>query len=966
MLKGMRRLIRYGKLREAWEIYEELSSAQLELSLSQLESLEPYKGLDRSSNFNKLLTFLREDTFFDIPIQGNEPKQGFTTTPAQCLHRLTLLLSYFKRNRIKLLTSEFETILFLLTKLRRHTVAASLYVHIGVLSEPPKASTFNQMLAVFLSAATETPTSRTARRLEDFTLRLFFEMACHGVKPDRITYNSLIVADIKNDDMVTAESRVDDMIAKGFQPDQLTYHILIRGYMNRRGEMHSAYTWLGKMIAAGIKPNVVTFNLLLEGLVEDAEGVAEDTTRMIKGLYELMQQQDVAPDVVTMNVMLKWFIRAGDEDGVQELLDGLGKSATGERIAPDVRTFNALIGMHLTKGEETEARRVMEEMVVRGVWPNDVTYGIFVDHFAREDRVDEALEWFMEMKEQGAVPSLTVYNMLLRGLGRRSGKVEGGRMIAEMMWEGMEMDATTYNTLIRGFWGGDEEGEVDVEGAMQLYDTMIYDGIAPTDRTFNQLLHLLAEAEAAGARRSRGRSGTASARFPLHGYRQHNSSDPSLLILESHLLAEMAAHNVPRDAITYSILIRLAVIRSDLLLAERGLQAMLDVNLRPTSHTFAHLVLGYIRAGELDKAEDTVRRMSEPPYLLVPNVTIYTTLMCGYALSAEYHKAREVFREMVERGVRLDIIAYTVLADTLVVTGGRDAVDAVEVLERIAEAEEKEGRGLDRVAATSLITAYGIAGEVRRRRVARTDGEKEDREDSEVCARAVVRIYLRTVEKWAPDRVMVTALLTALCRLDKVAAAARVLEKMRRDGEEGGPRVKLNVIHYNAVLTGMVRSEWEHYRTALRIFEEMVGQSITDDASSGSTSRHLDSNPSVPAPDITTLDILFNGAALHDDWPTVVRLWYIHKQARSDTSLLHRSYAWALRGMLETGDAKGTRQVYADILREREKGLGPVWSQRIGKLLREFGANLGTEIRGGVGIEAAKAVQRRIDNLRRW
>lgn len=967
---NLRDLIFSWKLLQAWSLYEKLSAtSRIDIDSFLIScSTDPRKnGMDFIS---RLITFLHDDTF-GSSVRGM--RYG-TNDYSRCLRRLTLFLSDLDRLRIRLPLADFDLVLLLLGKLGQVPRAEELFLHASRYTlEPPGIVTYNRMLSTYLSAAASDPTSRRGQRFACCGEALLGEMTRARIEPNRLTYNILVSARTQTGDLEGAEQRVREMRARGIEPNQITYHTMIHVYLSRVGgkrreDSKKAHAWLEEMIKSGYKPKVRTFNILLSRVVGDADGeqgwkgndetnanddaIADpadvENTRLITGLYKMMRKLGVSPDVVTMNVMLKWFIQRGDDEGIRKIVNRLklqnGTQPIPGTIVPDTWTFNMLIAMHLSRKEEEKAHRLMGMMREHRLAPSEVTYGCFVDYFVRRENIEEALTWIAGMKAKGIKPGINTFNMVVRGVMEKGGLRSGGTMIAMMTNEGVEMNAVTYNTLMRKMKGG-RWGEAEMEAVMQLYDSMLMDGVKPTSRTFNQLLHRLGETEAAG------------------------TSAP--IINSSYLLAEMTAHSVPRDSITYALLIRNAVLRSQLSLAERAFSAMIDAGFTPTRYIFAHLVLGHVRAGDLDRAESVIRRMRGSPFYISPNAVIYTSLVHGYATAARYDRARQVFQEMTQRGCRLDVIAYTVLANSMVEGGG--ALRTVRVLEKIEEVV-----GLDHVAITSLVTAYGIAGGLKKRR---WNEREESEENEEACAKAVERIYREEVEgKVVPDEAMITSFVTAFSKLGRIEAAVRIFEKMRV--------MNLNVVHFNALLTGMIeRREKKYYMMALRVFEEMIGQSIAEDvvSSLASPSTGLPSSDTksptthpplsvyiplptlaqpaapTPRPDAATFDILLDGAGLQNDWSTVVRLWRVRKSHNSCSSfsspssyssssssttsssasvpssapLLSRSYAWTLRGMLETSDFEGAREVYKEIVKTNNRR--DVWSYRVGRLLGEFG-----------------------------
>ncbi|KAG4988451.1 hypothetical protein JHK85_031434 [Glycine max] len=101
---------------------------------------------------------------------------------------------------------------------------------------------------------------------------LLDEMKRRGIKPDLISYNTLISGYSKRGDMKDAFGVRDEMMTTGFDPTILTYDALIQGLCkNREGE--HAEELLKEMVSKGIPPDDSTYLSIIEAMeaVDDLE-----------------------------------------------------------------------------------------------------------------------------------------------------------------------------------------------------------------------------------------------------------------------------------------------------------------------------------------------------------------------------------------------------------------------------------------------------------------------------------------------------------------------------------------------------------------------------------------------------------------------------------------------------------------------------------------------------------------------
>ncbi|KAK9950643.1 hypothetical protein M0R45_006120 [Rubus argutus] len=91
------------------------------------------------------------------------------------------------------------------------------------------------------------------------------EMNRRGIKPDHISYNTLICGYSKRGDMNDAFKVRDEMLSIGFNPTLLTYNALIKGLCkNQEGDL--AEGLLKEMVTRGIRPDDSTYYYLIEGI----------------------------------------------------------------------------------------------------------------------------------------------------------------------------------------------------------------------------------------------------------------------------------------------------------------------------------------------------------------------------------------------------------------------------------------------------------------------------------------------------------------------------------------------------------------------------------------------------------------------------------------------------------------------------------------------------------------------------
>ena len=87
------------------------------------------------------------------------------------------------------------------------------------------------------------------------------------VRPDRVTYTTLIKASIKSGDVNKALDLLDDMKWVGIQPDIVSYNNIIESLCNAN-RLFEAKDLVNEMERAQVSPDSMTYGLLMKGLLK--------------------------------------------------------------------------------------------------------------------------------------------------------------------------------------------------------------------------------------------------------------------------------------------------------------------------------------------------------------------------------------------------------------------------------------------------------------------------------------------------------------------------------------------------------------------------------------------------------------------------------------------------------------------------------------------------------------------------
>ncbi|KAF8394099.1 hypothetical protein HHK36_020304 [Tetracentron sinense] len=246
---------------------------------------------------------------------------------------------------------------------------------------------------------------------------LLLDMVSQGIKPSRITYNTLIDAYGKAGRFKEMESTLAEMLLqRECDPDDWTMNSTLRAF-GSSGQIETMERCYEKFQSAGISPNIRTFNILIDSygkagnyekmsavmeymqkyhfswtnvtynVVIDAFGRAGDLKQM-EYLFRLMRSERIKPSCVTLCSL----VRAYGQAGAAEKIGGVLRFIENSDVMLDTVFFNCLVDAYGTMGCLAEMRGVLEMMERKGCKPDRVTYRTMIKAYSRSGITSQVKE----------------------------------------------------------------------------------------------------------------------------------------------------------------------------------------------------------------------------------------------------------------------------------------------------------------------------------------------------------------------------------------------------------------------------------------------------------------------------------------------------------------------------------------------------------------------------------------------
>ncbi|CAD5312366.1 unnamed protein product [Arabidopsis thaliana] len=208
----------------------------------------------------------------------------------------------------------------------------------------------------------------------DSCIKLFDQMKRDGLKPDVVTYNTLLAGCIKvKNGYPKAIELIGELPHNGIQMDSVMYGTVL-AICASNGRSEEAENFIQQMKVEGHSPNIYHYSSLLNSYSWKGDYKKADE------LMTEMKSIGLVPNKVMMTTLLKVYIKGGLFDRSRELLSELESAGYAENEMPYCMLMDGLS----KAGKLEEARSIFDDMKGKGVRSDGYANSIMISALCRK------------------------------------------------------------------------------------------------------------------------------------------------------------------------------------------------------------------------------------------------------------------------------------------------------------------------------------------------------------------------------------------------------------------------------------------------------------------------------------------------------------------------------------------------------------------------------------------------------
>ncbi|KAL3519582.1 hypothetical protein ACH5RR_017731 [Cinchona calisaya] len=204
------------------------------------------------------------------------------------------------------------------------------------------------------------------------------------------------------------------------KPDLVSYNTLIKG-LCQMGALDKSISVVDEMEKNGLKPDLITFNTVLDALY--SKNKFDDGEK----LWCQMPAKNVVPNIRTYNAKLTGLVNKTRIKEAVELFGGLGS----KKLKADVFSYGALLKGYCKEDNLVEVKRWYRELIDKEYAPDKAIFWTVVSFACEKDDYDWAFHLCQEIFKRKCVVDIKLLQRVVDGLVKES-KISQAEQVVQM------------------------------------------------------------------------------------------------------------------------------------------------------------------------------------------------------------------------------------------------------------------------------------------------------------------------------------------------------------------------------------------------------------------------------------------------------------------------------------------------------------------------------------------------------
>ncbi|KAK2406866.1 pentatricopeptide repeat-containing protein, mitochondrial [Trifolium repens] len=229
------------------------------------------------------------------------------------------------------------------------------------------------------------------------------------------------------------DNLVKEMECSGIKPDIITWNSVLLGYVNQ-GLFEKVLASFRSMHSAGFKPDSCSVTSALQAVTELG------LFKIGKEIHGYMMRTNLNYDVYVCSSLVDMYVKNDCLDKAHEVF----RHAKNKNIY----AWNSLISGYSFKGLFGDAEKLLSQMEEEGVKPDLVTWNGLISGYSTQGRTEDALTVINRIKSSGITPNVVSWTSLISGCSQSEKYIDALQIFSQMQEENVQPNATTICNLL--------------------------------------------------------------------------------------------------------------------------------------------------------------------------------------------------------------------------------------------------------------------------------------------------------------------------------------------------------------------------------------------------------------------------------------------------------------------------------------------------------------------------------------